>query len=160
MRLLVISDTHKHIGRVLRLLQGAHRFDGVIHLGDHIRDAEDIESITDLPVTAVTGNCDWWSDGGSANLVMECEGKRLYLCHGHMEHVKYGDQTLRQLIREEGYDMALFGHTHTASVSYEGDSVLMNPGSISLPRDGAPSYGVIHIDERGSIHTNIVRIDK
>lgn len=160
MRILVISDTHRHLGHVIDLLEGDHRFDAIIHLGDHLSDAEDLMSMYDLPVACVAGNCDFGVGKNAYSQVVEYMGKRIYICHGHMARVKYGDEMLRQLIREEGYDMALYGHTHCASISYEGDSILMNPGSISLPRDGDPSFGVIHIDEKGAIHTNIARIDK
>ena len=159
MRILVISDTHKRIGRVIDLLKGDHRFDRIIHLGDHVSDAEDIEHIIGLPVDYVAGNCDWGSSSVAYDKTLMFAGKRFYVCHGHRVHVKHGDQVLRQLIRKEGYDMALYGHTHQAAIAYEDDSIIMNPGSISLPRDGSPSYGVIHIDHQGIIHANIVRIE-
>lgn len=159
MRLLVISDTHRHIGPVIDLLQGDHRFDRILHLGDMVQDALDLESLFDLPLDVVSGNCDWGSAGVRHHEVLELAGKRIFMTHGHMEHVKAGDGLLRKIATKENYDVILYGHTHHADVQYEGDCILMNPGSIGLPRDGAPSYGVIHIDESGTIHTNIVRIE-
>ena len=159
MRILVISDTHKHISRVIDLLSGDHRFDRVIHLGDLVYDAEDIEAFSELPVDAVAGNCDWGNSGKPYSKILEVLGKKIYLCHGHREHVKFGDSVLRQMIEKEGYDVVLYGHTHEARMDWEGDSLIMNPGSISLLRDGSPSYGVLHIDDQGVIHPNIVRID-
>lgn len=158
MRLLVISDTHRHIGHVIHLLEGEHRFDALIHLGDMVEDAMDLQNIFGLPVYYVPGNCDWGNHYGASEKVLEFMGKRIYICHGHKSRVKYDNDILRQMIVNEGYDMALYGHTHTARIDYEGDSILMNPGSISLPRDGQPSFGVIHIDKDGTIHTNIGRI--
>lgn len=159
MRLLVISDTHKHIDRVIELLEGDHRFDGMVHLGDNVEDAMDLQHIFDLPVFYVAGNCDWGSHHAPYEKVIELLGKRLYICHGHLAHVKRNDHVLRKLIRKEGYDVVLFGHTHEAYIGYEGESVIMNPGSISIPRDGLPSFGVITIDDRGEIHTNIARLE-
>lgn len=158
MRLLVISDTHRHIERVINLLEGEHRFDALIHLGDMVEDALDLYELFGLPVYYVPGNCDWGSSNGAYDKVLEVMGKRIYICHGHMSRVKHNDGILRQLIIKEGYDVALYGHTHIARIDYEGDSILMNPGSISLPRDGQPSFGVIHIEDTGLIHSNIVRI--
>lgn len=158
MRILVISDTHRRIGRVMDLLTGDHRFDRIIHLGDLVHDAEDIDSFCGIPIDSVAGNCDWGVSGKPYHKVLHLEGKRIYICHGHREHVKFGDSMLRQLIRQDRYDVVLYGHTHMADVVWEGDSIIMNPGSISQPRDGYPSYGVIHIDEQGRIHSNIVRI--
>ena len=159
MRLLVISDTHKKIRGVLNLLKGDHRFDAIIHLGDMVEDAEDLHHISGLPVYYVAGNCDWGSHYGKSEKVIELMGKRIYICHGHLARVKESDDVLRRLIINEGYDMALYGHSHVASIRYEGEAILMNPGSISLPRDGRPSFGVISIDEHGNIHPNIVRVE-
>ena len=60
--------------------------------------------------------------------------------------------------RERGADIALFGHTHLRLERYlpperdgERPLWLFNPGSISRPREGRPSYGIIDIlrdDER------------
>jgi len=158
MRILVLSDTHRHIGAVLELLRGDHRFDRIVHLGDLVSDAIDIESVSGVHVDYVAGNCDWGGDNAPTKKIVHLEGKKIYLCHGHREHVKSGDSVLRQMIRKDGYDIALYGHTHTADITWEGDSLIMNPGSISLPRDGDPSFGVIQIDTKGLIHTNIVRI--
>ena len=54
--------------------------------------------------------------------------------------------------RERSADIVLFGHTHLpyeayiASDSEEEKSVwLFNPGSMSKPREGKPSYGIIDI---------------
>lgn len=159
MRILVISDTHRHLGSVMDLLGGPHQFDRILHLGDLVKDAEDIQSFSGLPVDCVAGNCDWSSSGDPYSRILEIAGKRIYMTHGHMEHVKRSDHLIRKIMVEENCDIGLFGHTHMAMTGYEGDRILMNPGSISLPRDGAPSFGTIHIDGKGVIHTNIARID-
>lgn len=160
MRILVLSDTHRHIEAVLELLSGDHRFDRIFHLGDMVSDAIDIESVSGLEVDYVAGNCDWGGSQGPNKKIVHIGGKKIYLCHGHREHVKSGDGFLRSMLRKEGYDIALYGHTHMAKIAWEGDSLIMNPGSISLPRDGQASYAVINIDEHGAIHPNIVRIDE
>ena len=160
MRILVISDTHHRWQRLDDLLKGDHRFDRIFHLGDLVQDAEDIESVYGIPVDVVAGNCDWGNPGAPSNKIVEIMDKKFFLTHGHREHVKYGDSVLRQLIAEEGYDMVLYGHTHVAVLADEGQGIIMNPGSLSQPRDGGgPSFGVIHLDDKGKIHTNIVRLD-
>lgn len=158
MRILVVSDTHRHIKAVLKLLKGNHGFDRIFHLGDLVSDAIDIESLCGIHVDYVTGNCDWGDSHGPNKKIVVLANKKIYLCHGHREHVKSGDRILRQMIRQEGYDIALYGHTHSANISWEGDSLIMNPGSISLPRDGKASYGVINIEDDGTIRSNIMRI--
>ncbi|MFQ9801733.1 MAG: metallophosphoesterase family protein [Clostridia bacterium] len=57
--------------------------DGVIHLGDYVRDAREAAKVyPNLPFYLVAGN----GDSGTAapsNQILELEGHRLYLCHGH-----------------------------------------------------------------------------
>ncbi len=158
MRLLVISDTHKKLSDVIDLLSGDHRFDAVLHLGDLIKDAEDIESMFDLPVYYVAGNCDWGASASVQQRIVEFEGVRIFMTHGHHYRVKHSDGLLRKIAKKENFDVVLYGHSHQASVTYEGNCIIMNPGSISLPRDGKKSFGVIHIDSTKKIHTNIVRL--
>ena len=56
---------------------------------------------------------------------------RILAVHGHEQHVKYemNYTTLAKFAREQGCDMAVFGHTH---IAYEGETdgvKLLNPGS-------------------------------
>lgn len=157
MRILVISDTHRQLDRVMTLLSGDHRFDRIIHLGDLVRDAEDIESFSGLPVDMVAGNCDWGSSGAPNQRILTLGGKRILITHGHMEQVKRGQGILRRKLVEENCDIALFGHTHVAVTDWEGERLVMNPGSISQPRDGGPSFGTLHIDAKG-VHAHIARL--
>lgn len=158
MRILVISDTHKKLNHVIDLLSGDHRFDHIIHLGDLVSDARDIESVFELPVTCVRGNCDYYELEARAEEVLEIGGIRIMACHGHLYHVKASLHGLRKAIDERDMDVVLYGHTHKSKIEYHGDGIIMNPGSIGLPRDGAPSFGVIHIESTGKVHVNIARI--
>lgn len=158
MRILVISDTHKRISKVVDLLEGDHGFDHICHLGDNVRDAEDIESIYETPITYVSGNCDYYNPGVSAEEMLTFGEHRIFLTHGHRYHVKSSLNMLREIIDSGRANIVLFGHTHRAMTEYYGNGIIFNPGSISLPRDGEPSYGVIHIDDAGNAHVNIVRI--
>ena len=77
--------------------------------------------------------------------------------HGHLLQVKYGLQTLKRYAREQNADVMLFGHTHVAYTEYEDSLYIMNPGSISQPRRGRPSYGIIDILEHGIV-TNVAQL--
>ena len=54
--------------------------------------------------------------------------------------------------------MVVYGHTQQPEISYEEDMTIVNPGSISYPRqDGRrPSYVVVDVDPKGDLHFNIV----
>ena len=45
--------------------------------------------------------------------------------------------------------ITLFGHTHIPVTVYEEGVWLVNPGSVSAPRQGKPTYAVIDIEQNG-----------
>ena len=56
-------------------------------------------------------------------------------------------------------DIVCFGHTH-ASMIHKMDGVfLLNPGSVTFPRDGKPrSYAILDVDKE--IHAKIIFMDE
>lgn len=158
MRILVISDTHNKIDHVIEILERDHKFDRIFHLGDLVCDAKEIESMYPIPIDYVSGNCDWNDVVTSSDKVIIVEGKRILLTHGHKYKVKQSNRMLRRLAEKGGYDAVLYGHSHVVSVKYIKNYVILNPGSISLPRDGAPSFAIMTISKQGEIVINIKRI--
>ena len=69
-----------------------------------------------------------------------------------------GTQMLVEAAKEKGADVVFYGHTHVPELTYEDDITIVNPGSISYPRqDGRhPSYVVIDVDSQGDLHFNLV----
>ena len=51
----------------------------------------------------------------------------------------------------------LFGHTHRPMYDDKGRVVLLNPGSISMPRggDGIPTFATVEIQENGVMQAQI-----
>ena len=88
----------------------------------------------------VRGNCDWGK--GPDLRVVELEGVRFLLTHGHLQYVKSGLDELLQEAKNRQVQVACFGHTHLAKVVYRDGIYLMNPGSAGgcHAREG---YGVI-----------------
>ena len=69
------------------------------------------------------------------------------LVHGHMHRVKYGLEVLAQDAHEKGADIVIFGHTHIKENKIIGGVEMINPGSLSLPRDGIKgSYVVMDLE--------------
>ena len=77
--------------------------------------------------------------------------------HGHTYNVKYTLSQLKSAARSNGADIVLYGHTHVAKTEYDDGLYVMNPGSISHPREGAPSYGVVEISSAG-VFLNIIYV--
>ena len=79
---------------------------------------------------------------------------RALLTHGHYYGVSVGMERLKEEARARGCDIAMFGHTHRPYLSQEEGLTVLNPGSLSFPRqDGRkPTYMLMEIDEDGEAH--------
>lgn len=139
MKLLVFSDSH---GRTLDMLSCIDEEcpDVIFHLGDMVRDVEDIRSVyPDIPLYHVCGNNDWRSDAPET-VIVTLGGVRFFLTHGHLHRVRSTTKRLASDARSHECQVALFGHTHITHCKYENGVLVANPGSISLPYREAPSY--------------------
>lgn len=153
MRILVISDTHRHIGRVIDYLKANEGYiDRIIHLGDVVEDIDDLESIFKIPIDGVAGNCDWGGSGYPSEKTLEFFGSRILLVHGHRYQVKNSLELLIAKGIQGNYQCILFGHTHKEVKKVEQGCLIMNPGSPSLPKGKGPSFGLLEIENDGVIH--------
>lgn len=141
-RIVIFSDTHGNIHPCLKVLPGLGEISLVIHLGDTVTDCEELQGFyPEIPFVSVKGNNDWFSPIPTVTET-EVDGVKLLCTHGHM----MSRQEMLQSAKKENCSFVLFGHTHR-SLLIETDGVtFLNPGSISRPRDGNPSYGVIEIE--------------
>ena len=139
MKILVFSDSHGRTIDMYSLIESEFP-DAVIHLGDHYEDASDLRrSYPDLPIYAVRGNNDFEPDAPLFSVIAPA-GVRMYLTHGHRDRVSWTSSGLVAAhAAEQNCTLALYGHTHLRHDQIEGDVRIMNPGSISLPRDGTAS---------------------
>ncbi len=146
MRILVVSDTHHDFDTLYRLmLREKDAIDLLLHLGDGAQDIDDLRAVWPLlPVRFVRGNCDYVSTASDTALV-EANGTRLLLTHGHLFDVNYTTERLAAEARRQDAAVALFGHTHRQLCRSELGVQLMNPGSLGKPRDGKRGYGIIEI---------------
>lgn len=148
-KLLIFSDSHGETGSMLEIVE-KEAPDEIIHLGDLIRDAETVSfAFPDIPVTIVPGNCDGWTNRRDC-LLLEREGVKLLLGHGHQWQVKATSALALAEARAMKADVLLYGHTHRAVCRQEGSVLLLNPGTVG--GRGAPaSYGVIEIGDAGAV---------
>lgn len=144
MKILVLSDSHGDLSNMADAIE-REQPDLVFHLGDHWRDAEELEwAYPELKIYKVPGNCDWRSRE-KLELELSLGGCKLLLCHGHTRGVKMGYSELLHYARHIGADVALFGHTHNAHWSQRGGVQLFNPGSCGMGSD--PTYGILTIED-------------
>lgn len=155
MKIFVISDTHGKLDKVKEVWEKLTGVDLVIHLGDYRADAKELEKLFETEVVSVKGNMDG-SYSSDDYKVIETEYGKLLLTHGHMDNVKMSPLNLVYKAQELGCKAALFGHTHRAAYEEVGGVYLVNPGSLSQPRDGSNgSYAIINT-EPDSFHCAIV----
>ncbi len=140
--------------------------DFFIHLGDGAVSFYEYCTNNHLPFIALKGNCDLSLFGYplEKSAVLEFEGYRFFMAHGDAFYVSASRTRLALEAKKSGCDVALYGHTHIAENKYlpaEGEEdkpiYIFNPGSISKPRAGGNSYGVIEII-KGQLLLNVADI--
>lgn len=151
-RILIVSDTHKKLGNLIKVLESEEKFDRLIHLGDYEGDDEAICNIAGCPVDIIPGNNDYCSPY-PAEKELIIGGKKVLITHGHYYYVSLDLATLREEGIARGEDIVMFGHTHRPVILQDDDITLINPGSISYPRqaDKKCTYIVMEVAENGAI---------
>ena len=143
MKILVFADSHGQTADMIEIVK-AEKPDMIIHAGDFLRDAEELRrNFGGIEIHAVSGNCDFNSGSDSEDVFAVC-GKRFYLTHGHIQHVKKGYTALMLAANEKQANVVICGHTHVPLYETSGNMMLINPGSITM---GGKTYGVIDMDD-------------
>ncbi len=158
MRAIVLSDSHTNTAACERAISaiGQKNIDMIIHLGDVARDVDYLESLYyPIRVVSVLGNNDYMRSEDFER-VIDFDGHKIFLCHGHTQSVSYGTEKLEQTALSKGCEAALFGHTHHA-VLKKGESgmIILNPGSVATPRGGRASFAVLET-ENGKLSAAII----
>lgn len=160
MKLFFVSDIH---GSVYYLKKAMERFeeekaDYMIILGDILyhgarnplpidyNPKEVIRILNSIAekIIAVRGNCDSEVDemvskfpimSTYSNILYD--NRRIFISHGHI----YNENNLPPLA--DG-DLMIYGHTHIPQVSKKDNIYIINPGSITFPKEDNPhTYGIL-----------------
>ncbi len=145
-KILVISDTHGRTKNLEKILPKEKPLDYLFHLGDVGKDADYIEVLAECPCAFVAGNNDFYSDLPAERLP-KIEDIRFFMTHGHQYYVNAYQSLLAKTAKEKGASVALFGHTHVPFCKEIDGVLVLNPGSLSLPRQerSVPTYMVLHV---------------
>ncbi|MDU5149370.1 metallophosphoesterase [uncultured Anaerococcus sp.] len=147
MKILVTSDTHGMYDSVSDYILTHEDIDLLIHAGDGLEDVKNIYYETGLNYYAVKGNNDFFINE-EYEKVIDIDGKRLFLTHGHKYDVGYTYENLVEKAYELNCDIIVFGHIHTYVNEIKNDILLLNPGSPSLSRDGVGSFIILDINDK------------
>ena len=153
MKLLIASDIHGAAERCRELLEAFDReqADRLVLLGDLLYHGprndlpedyrpKDVIALLNARrdrILCVRGNCDTEVDQMvldfpmMADYALVCAGDcRMYATHGHVFH-PYRLPPLRK------DDILLYGHTHVPAWDDHDGTLCLNPGSVSIPKEGS-----------------------
>lgn len=161
MKVLIVSDTHGMNSTFEDVVMQESPIDLLIHCGD-IEGSEDyFEALCECPTQFVRGNNDFYSPLPS-EVVFELCGYRIMVTHGHYYGVSMGVDWLIEEAKERKADIVMYGHTHRPDYIEEEGMIVLNPGSLSLPRQKGrkPTYMIMEIDEKNKINFLKKVVDK
>jgi len=178
MRIGLISDTHipeacEHIpAQVFEVLRGV---DLVMHAGDVYVNRVLDELATIAPVIAALGNGDEGLDGHRHRLdtedervrsahLLEIEGLRIGLAHALPTPDETSEQVFLNAMSSHfggPVDVLVIGHSHLEGVVRFGETLVVNPGSATLPRnlvDVPGTVAILEIGPGGQVSAEIIRL--
>jgi uncharacterized protein len=176
MRIGLISDTHipeacEHLPpRVFEVFRGV---DAIMHAGDVYvnRVLDELQNIA--PVIAALGNGDEGLDGHKHKLepdervreahLVEVDGVRIGLVHALPTPDETSEEVFqRAMTRHFGgaVDIVVQGHSHVEGVVRYGSTLVVNPGSATLPHNLVDIPGTVAILEigAGGISAEIIQL--
>ena len=155
-RILVFSDSHGETNLMIKTSRNLPSVDGIIHLGDLNRDITELEdTFFEIPIYGVQGNNDHTGLYPNEKM-LTIDGKKIFITHGHYYISGLDPEPLKKVPAAEEAELILYGHTHIADTEKYDGKILANPGSISRPRTGNPSYGVIESENGTLRYCNIL----
>lgn len=128
-KVLILSDSHG-LTEELDKIKKRHNVDYRFHCGDSELDLDENEMDG---FYTVIGNCDH-DIRYPEEQTLTIGGLTFLIVHGHVHQVKTNLMHISYRAEELGAQIICFGHTHIAGAEQRGDQLLINPGSIRLPR--------------------------
>lgn len=156
MKVLIVSDTHGRDLNLIKVVERVSPIDLMIHLGDFESDEEYIKAIPDCHTEMVSGNNDFF-DQLPKEKTLRIGKYNILITHGHRYGVNYSTNRLIETAKGNNIHIVMYGHTHIPLVELRDHIWMVNPGSLSLPRQYGrkPSFIIMDIDSKGEVHFTI-----
>lgn len=154
---LVFSDCHGRVEKMLEIIAKYKKeIEGLFFLGDSEGSEDQIRNSIQGPTYMVKGNCDWSSQAPESQVV-RLHGHTIAMTHGHRQYVNMEIDMLKYWALEREADIVMYGHTHVPFLEQSSRLTVLNPGSISKPRQSGhiPTYAVLEFGENGEIQIEI-----
>lgn len=145
MKIALVSDTHGFgiVGLADSIF--TKRAECILHMGDGLEDAYELERVLGIPVIAVAGNNDYGFSEGAEKFIILAH-KYIFMTHGHKYGVRSSRSSLAQKALEKEAHIVCYGHTHIFRDELIFGIRVINPGSVSLPRGGdMPGYAMLDL---------------
>jgi len=132
----LISDTHVPVRaraipkKVFAIFENA---DFIVHAGDLVELAviDELEQLA--PVLAVHGNMDGPEVSGALPKLNSLRVSDWKIGVMHDPNAMSGVGRMRGVAKQNGFNVFVYGHTHNASIKWEGKTLYINPGSATNP---------------------------
>ena len=130
MKILLVSDSHGDERRLKELIKEYPSMDYYLHAGDSGLDRDTL-----YPFESVEGNTDYYPFD---------ELIRIHTPMGYLL-VKHKPWFTSEQVKDNKF--LVHGHTHQYRFFVEGEKIFLNPGSLTLPRDGTNgTYMIMNIE--------------
>jgi putative phosphoesterase len=159
----LIADTHvparaRCIPKmVFKIFENA---DFIVHAGDLVRLSviDELEQLA--PVLAVHGNMDGPEVSGALPKMnsLKIYGWKIGVMHD--PNTLFGRGKMREIAKQNGFNVLVYGHTHNANVKWEGTTLYINPGSPTNPMSSfinKPSVALLKVTKE-AITPEIVNV--
>jgi len=149
----LISDTHvpkRALNVPQRVFEVFQNVDFIIHAGDlvELRVIDELEQVA--PVLAVHGNLDTVEAHDALPVLdsLKIFGWKIGVMHD--PEVSNGSDKMVRVARENGFNVFVYGHTHSPRIKWEGEVLYINPGSPTDPASflNKPSVGLLQITKK------------
>ncbi len=158
----LISDTHipsRATCLPKEVFTSFENVDYIIHAGDlvELKVIDELEQIA--PVLAVRGNMD---GPETQDILPTLNSLKIFdrkIGVIHDPNTMSGMEKMRELVKENGFDVLVYGHTHNANIKWEEKILYINPGSPTNPSSllNKPSVAILKIT-KDSITPEIIHI--
>jgi putative phosphoesterase len=159
----LISDTH--VPARARCIPKAvfkifEDVDFIVHAGDLVELAviDELEQLA--PVLAVHGNMDGPQVSGALPKLNSLKVADWKIGVMHDPNTLFGMGKMREIAKQNGFDVFVYGHTHNPSIKWEGKTLYINPGSPTNPMASSvnrPSVGLLKVTKE-TVTPEIVHI--
>ena len=159
MRILIVSDTHGSHRNFDIVIEREKEIDMLLHLGDVEGDNDYMEAVMNCPVHIVGGNNDYFS-GLPGEIELRIGKYKVFMTHGHGYYVSMDTRRLKQAARARGADIAMYGHTHRPDIDLEDGVKVINPGSLSYPRQSGrqATYIIMEVNTEGEVEFTLKHV--